>query len=103
MTTVSRRIIFLLAAAASLLVLFPACYTLFEHSRLIELNYARPGDRCVQCHSRDQLWEFVHTPGTARSSDAWGEFYDEPWWSHRYLLGDSTDADTSKLKGGTDS
>ena len=103
MTTVSRRITLLLAAAATLLVLLPACYTLFEHPRLGAPNYARPSDSCLQCHSQNQLWEFLHTQGTVATGDAWGEFYDEPWWDRRFLRGDSTASEEPMQSGDTDS
>ena len=103
MTTVSRRIILLLAAVATLLVLLPACYTLFEHPQISALRYARPSDSCLQCHSRNQLWEFPHTQGTVATGDAWGEYYDEPWWYHRYLRGDSATSKESIPSGDTDS
>ena len=99
MTTVSRRNIILLAAAALLLALLSSCYTLFQHPRLASMGYARPGDRCLDCHSQTQLWEFLHTRGSGDSDDAWDQYYDEPWWYHRFLRGDSTSANGSAENG----
>ena len=98
MTTVSRRIILLIAVVALPFVL-GACYTLFQHSRVSQLNYARPTDGCVDCHSKAQIHEFLHTQSTVSSSDVWDEFYNEPWWNDRYLHADSARTDGTKKNG----
>jgi hypothetical protein len=62
----------------------PACYTLFMHPRLAQLNYQRPQDnRCQTCHSSEELWYFTHPPTRTPLAGPWGEFYDRPWWFER--------------------
>ena len=91
MTTVSRRIVQLIAVVA-LPFMLGACYTLFQHSRLSQLNYARPDNGCIDCHSKAQVQEFLRTQSTLATGDVWDEFYNDPWWTERFLRTDSTRA-----------
>jgi hypothetical protein len=80
--TLSTRYRFILAAAVlCATVSLPACYTIFVHPRLAELNYQRPTERrCEVCHSSQELWDYTH-PATIRPmQDPWGEYYEMPWW-----------------------
>jgi hypothetical protein len=83
--TVSHRSKVLLIALALLAAtLLPACYTLFRHPRLAQLNYQRPEDnRCKTCHSSQELWDFTHPATLPPQVGPWGEFYDRPWWYQR--------------------
>ncbi len=56
----------------------PACYTLFKHPRLAELDYARPeSDRCETSHTADDLWTFTHPANVRRTGGAWEYYYQE--------------------------
>jgi len=81
--TYGRLTLAVLATTAALAL--PACYTMFEHARLAELEYARPADeRCLECHSREMVWAYTHptkAPGYADYKDpSWSQYYDVPWW-----------------------
>lgn len=83
--TVSRRVRLLLAAFALLAMApLPACYTLFRHPRLQQLDYRRPeSSRCGTCHASGELWRFTHPVAMPPHPGPWGEFYDRPWWFER--------------------
>ena len=81
MTTPSRRNFFPLAALAILVGLLPACYTLFKHPRVASLNYSRPDEGCINCHARDELWQYLHTRGTLAGTSDWDAYQNEPWWN----------------------
>jgi len=100
MTTPTRRNLLLLALAATLLVLLPACYTLFQHPRLESMRYSRPESDCLKCHSRESLWQFLHNETDVADKSAWDEYYNRPWWFHKYLSGDTTTTDTGREKDG---
>ena len=60
---------------------FSACYTLFRHPRLAQLNYQRPNDKsCVKCHSHADLKGLVSPNQLKLANAPWDEFYDAPWW-----------------------
>lgn len=97
MATVTQRSRILAGVIALVaMMLLPACYTLFRHPRLSQLNYRRPdSSRCQACHATDDLWKYTH-PWSQRRPDrvaSWAEFYDLPWWFEgRWQV---SDADTS--------
>lgn len=75
----------MIAVAVAATALFSACYTLMQHPRLAQLNYARPNsDRCETCHSNEAIWAFHHAPRTPTADGLpgakWRTFYDIPWW-----------------------
>lgn len=84
----------LFAAAVALvaMVFLPACYTLFNHPRLAELNYRRPEDRrCRTCHSASELWLFTHPAPRPERLGPWEAYYETPWWfERRWQSADST-------------
>jgi len=70
-----------IALALALLALAPACYTLFQHPRLAELDYARPqGRNCRKCHSTQDLWSYTHPRGYREPQPPWRDFYEYPSW-----------------------
>jgi hypothetical protein len=99
LTQRSRTLVGIIALAA--MMLLPACYTLFRHPRLSQLNYRRPdSNRCQTCHATDDLWKYTHpwSKATAARSGSWVEFYDLPWWfDGRWQV---SDADTSTHRSG---
>jgi hypothetical protein len=100
MATPTRRFTLSLSATFAVLLLFPACYTLFQHPLIrsqpewetFPTGYFRPADRCNECHARDQLWEYIHTAGVDAPANAWDAYYSDPWWFHRFVAGDSARA-----------
>jgi hypothetical protein len=100
MTTPTRRNLLSLATAAALLVVLPACYTMFQHPRVESERYARPSTGCLNCHSRESLWQLVHNVTDSADETAWDEYYNRPWWFHKYLRGDTTSTDADHDKGG---
>lgn len=85
MATLSLRLkVVALAVGLLAVTVLPACYTLFKHPRLAQLNYQRPDDnRCQTCHAGEELWYFTHPPTLDPVVGPWGEFYDRPWWFER--------------------
>lgn len=83
MLRIIRAVVVVIAIAA--LFTTPSCYTLFQHPRLAELNYARPQQRdCGVCHTPQQLWAFTHPKGYSDKRGAWKDYYDYPWWFDDY-------------------
>jgi hypothetical protein len=81
MTSASRRYARWFAVGTFLCVLTPACYTLFDHPRLAQLDYERPSDnRCTKCHVPEQLWALLHPERRATRTESWRDYYDYPWW-----------------------
>jgi len=97
MTTSSRpKNVALVLAVIAIGGLVPACYTLFQHPRLASLNYARPADKqCLNCHSADQLAQSLRPANSKSHTEAWSDYYDEPWWFHSFMRGDSTQTNHS--------
>jgi hypothetical protein len=77
----------LLAAVAllSCTVALPACYTILQHPRLAQLDYQRPAAAdCRTCHTRDDLWRYVHPSGLPAQPGAWHDSYNTPWWNEHH-------------------
>jgi hypothetical protein len=103
MTTKSRRTSLVpIAVALSAALLLSACYTLMQHPRLAQLDYARPSDkRCLNCHAEADLRRLVIAHQHSSSRDPWRSYYDEPWWFNDYLRSDSTTSDDEASEGTT--
>jgi hypothetical protein len=97
----------LVAVALLAMALLPACYTLFRHPRLQQLNYRRPeSNRCQTCHASQELWRYTHPSTMPARTGPWGAFYDTPWWfDRRWDVGpapgrDGARADSTRAREG---
>ena len=100
MTSRSRRYARWFVAGIVLLALTPACYTLFDHPRLAQLNYERPNNqRCMKCHDGDALWAMLQPQRRAAHTGPWRTFYDEPWWFAGRVIPPDTTAQAAPAAG----
>ncbi len=85
--------------------LLPACYTLFTHPRLAQLDYQRPeNNRCQTCHSAPELWSYTQPPTVPPATSPWNTFYSHPWWHESLwsIVHATGDADSTRDDGGVD-
>lgn len=81
----SKRFPFHISIALLLVLLItPACYTLFQHPRVKRVVYEEVNDkRCNGCHTGDELWSFHHpTNRWYGYGSVTLEF--APWWYTDY-------------------
>lgn len=98
------RLSFIIATLTAVSLL-PACYTLFTHPRLAQLDYQRPEDnRCQTCHSAPELWSYTQPPSIPSAEGPWNAFYSHPWWhKSRWAIEHAADdADSTGHNGGVD-
>jgi hypothetical protein len=95
----------LIIAVLTAVSLFSACYTLFKHPRLAQLDYQRPEDnRCLTCHSSQDLWSYANPPSMPPAAGPWNSFYNQPWWHKSRWAIDHAPiaADSTRHEGGGD-
>lgn len=65
------------------------CYTLLKHPRVNNAAYEEvQSTSCTSCHYEDELWYYHHAPAhrtyPGPMADAWGFYYEMPWWYDAY-------------------